>query len=118
MPRTKGAKNILNAKALQAELAKLKNQAGVKDETNVSENKLQDKQISVSAVNQNGVPDAQTKKTINHNRQDVKIKVPVRKKPAATGQPDKIKYRCGWNCGYAQFSQFDKCPQCGKDNTW
>lgn len=109
MPRTKGAKNILNAHELKAELERLKSVSKT-SETKISTNEaMLESDIAFPLTKDNKLP--------SKNKVDLTIGVPKRKK-TETDKPESIKYRCGWKCGYYSDSVFDKCPKCGKENIW
>jgi hypothetical protein len=107
MPRPKGSKNLLNAKALKAELEKIKN-VSAKPVKNVSA-KLGD---SVPLV-QNDDPAVPEKSTAGH---DLKIKVPRRVK---TVKDLTHTFGCGNRlCDYESDDRFSVCPKCGVTNNW
>ena len=103
MPRTKGSKNILNAKELKSEIERLKNG------TSVSETKIPDSPVSFPSP----VSIPKPNKAI-----DVKIKVPVKKKTKTVASLTKT-YGCGNQlCTYESETKFSTCPVCGVNNTW
>jgi predicted RNA-binding Zn-ribbon protein involved in translation (DUF1610 family) len=111
MPRTKGAKNILNAKQLKAEIERLKN--GSKNESTT----VQTAEISQPDNTDKTITDT---KPQNINASDIKIKVPKKQTIKQKSISDLTKsYGCGNQlCNYESDTKFSTCPKCGVNNTW
>jgi hypothetical protein len=105
MPRPKGSLNKVHTKDLLAEIERLKNDS--KDKGNaISASQTQDKNSVVLDPSY-----SQSKNT----HEDVKIKVPTRKRVSALIRT----YGCGNKlCDYESDQQFDQCPKCGVYNKW
>jgi hypothetical protein len=107
MPRTKGAKNKLNAKELAAKLAAMENKTDVQNDSPP----LADKPITPVIANQN---------SISNKADDIKITVPKRKKITGTPIREPKVYGCGNKkfCNYESLESFSVCPNCGVTNNW
>lgn len=106
MPRTKGAKNILNAKQLKEELEALKNGA------TIPETKVQSNDVLISA----DIPDKPKTNNVQ-GASDIRIKVPHKK--VKTVKDITHSFGCGNQlCDYEADSKFTICPKCGVTNNW
>ena len=102
MPRTIGAKNILNAKQLKAELEALKNG------TTIPKNEIQSNDVPIPA---------KTKTDNIQNASEIRIKVPHKK--VKTIKDITHSFGCGNQlCDYETDSKFTICPKCGVTNNW
>ena len=106
MPRTKGAKNILNAKQLKAELEALKHG------TALPKNEIQSNEVSIPAA----LPDKSKVDNVQ-NASEIRIKVPHKK--VKTVKDITHSFGCGNQlCDYETDSKFTICPKCGVTNNW
>ena len=109
MPRTKGSKNVLNAKELKRQL----------DEFNAKKSELQ----TASGLPEPYIPKppSENPESKNNNTSaasNLKIKVPIKKVVPAKKEITK-NYGCGNKlCSYESNEKFSVCPVCGVNNTW
>lgn len=113
MPRTKGAKNILNARALAARLAELEEKLNGKSHTINDAPALAGK-----SDNQTGGAPA-VKPDKKPDGENISLVLPKRITPAKT-KPAPVEYGCGnvKFCTYTSRTKFAVCPVCGVNNTW